>query len=137
MFQNHPILEKFCHHLKYIKSHFSLCNKQIVFDRTKETYCISKKKSRKAEIWHIRFFIYQNPCLGMAKSLSRAVTKYCVEVCWAVTKYQVEVGLSVTKYWVGVSWAVTKHQIGVGWAVTKYRVGIGWAVTKHQVGVGW
>ena len=92
------------------------------------------KKSRKAEIWQLRFFIYQNPCLGMAKSLSQAVTKYCVEVCWAVTKsqvgvgwpvtkYQVEVGLSVTKYWVGVSWAVTKHQIGVGWAVTKYQVG--------------
>ena len=47
------------------------------------------QKSRKAEICHIRFFIYQNPCLGMAKSLSWAVTKYCVEVGWAVTKYQV------------------------------------------------
>ena len=47
------------------------------------------KKSRKAEICHIRFFIYQNPCLGMVKSLSWAVTKYRVEVGWAVTKYQV------------------------------------------------
>ena len=47
------------------------------------------EKSRKAEICHIRFFIYQNPCLGLAKSLSWAVTKYCVEVGWAVTKYQV------------------------------------------------
>ena len=56
------------------------------------------KKSRNAEIRQIRFFIYQNPFLVMAKSLSRVVTKYCVEVCWAVTKYQVEVGLSVTKY---------------------------------------
>ena len=50
---------------------------------------ILRKKSRKAEICHIRFFIYQNPCLGMAKSLSWAVTKYRVEVGWAVTKYQV------------------------------------------------
>ena len=75
---------------------------------------------------NIHFFIHQNPCLGMAKSLSWAVTKYCVEVCWAVTKYQV-----------GVGWPVTKYGIGVGWAITKYRVGIGWAVTKHQVGVGW
>ena len=50
------------------------------------------KKSRKVEICHIRFFIYQNPCLGMVKSLSWAVTKYCVEVGWPVTKYQVEVG---------------------------------------------
>ena len=47
------------------------------------------KKSRKAEICHIRFFINQNPCLGMAKSLSWAVTKNRVEVRWAVTKYQV------------------------------------------------
>ena len=54
--------------------------------------CVAKhstKKSRKAEICHIRFFIYQNPCLGMAKSLSWAVTKYRVEVGWALTKYQV------------------------------------------------
>ena len=50
---------------------------------------ISFEKSRKAEICHIRFFIYQNPCLGMAKSLSWAVAKYRVEVGWAVTKYQV------------------------------------------------
>ena len=40
MFQNLPILEKFCHHSESIKSNFSLCNKQIVFDRTKYTYCI-------------------------------------------------------------------------------------------------
>ena len=33
------------------------------------------EKSSKAEICHIRFFIYQNPCL--------------CEVGWAVTKYQV------------------------------------------------
>ena len=79
------------------------------------TSCTRRKKSRKAEICHIHFFIYQNPCLGMAKSLSWAVTKYRVEVCWAVTKYQ----------------AVTKYGIGVGWAVTKYRVGIDWAVTKY------
>ena len=47
------------------------------------------KKSRKAEICHIRFFIYQNPCLGMVKSLSWAVKKYRVEVGSAVTTYQV------------------------------------------------
>ena len=40
---------------------------------------IIKEKSRKAEICHIRFFIYQNPYL----------TKYCVEVGWTVKKYQV------------------------------------------------
>ena len=68
-----------------------------------------KEKSRKAEICHTHFFIYQNPCLGMAKSLSRAVTKYRVEVCWAVTKYQV-----------GVGWPVTKYQVEVGLSVTKY-----------------
>ena len=45
------------------------------------------KKSRKAEICPIRFFIYQNPCLGVANFLSWAVTKYCVGVGWAVTKY--------------------------------------------------
>ena len=56
------------------------------------------EKSRKAEICHIRFFIYQNPCVGMAKSLSWAVTKYCVGVGWAVTKYRVAVGWAVTKY---------------------------------------
>ena len=67
------------------------------------------KKSRKAEICHIRFFIYQNPCLGLAKSLSWAVTKYCV----------------------GVGWAVTKYRVGDGWAVTKYRVTVGWAVTEY------
>ena len=71
-------------------------------------YC-DMKKSRKAEICHIRFFIYQNTCLGIAKSLSWAVTKNCVEVGWAVTKYQV-----------GVGWPVTKYQVEVGWAVTKY-----------------
>ena len=60
------------------------------------------KKSRKAEICYIRFFFYQNPCLGLAKSLSWAVTKYRVEVCWAVTKYQVGVGWPVTKYQVEV-----------------------------------
>ena len=53
--------------------------------------------------------IPQNPCLGMAKSLSWAVTKYCVEDIWAVTKYQV-----------GVGWPVTKYQVEVGLSVTKY-----------------
>ena len=47
----------------------------------------NKKKSRKAEICHIRFFIYQNPCLGMVKSLSWAVTKYQVgSMCGVVSK---------------------------------------------------
>ena len=73
---------------------------------SKET---NQKKSHKAEICHIRFFIDQNPCLGMAKALSWAVTKYRVEVCWAVTKYQV-----------GVGWPVTKYQVEVGLSVTKY-----------------
>ena len=36
---------------------------------------------------------YQNPCLGMVKSLSWAVTKYRVEVGGAVTKYQVGSGV--------------------------------------------
>ena len=58
----------------------------------------------------------------MAKSLSRAVAKYRVEVCWTVTKYQV-----------GVGWPVTKYQVEVGWSVTKYQVGVSWAVTKYQV----
>ena len=35
------------------------------------------------------FFIYPNPCLGMEKSFSWAVTKCRVEVGWVVTKYQV------------------------------------------------
>ena len=47
--------------------------------------------------------------LGVAKSLS-----------WAVTKYRV-----------GVGWAVTKHQVVFGWAVIKYLVGVGWVVTKY------
>ena len=58
-------------------------------DHLDPMYQTLNKKSRKAEICHIRFFIYQNPCLGMAKSLSWAVTKYCVEVGWDVTKYKV------------------------------------------------
>ena len=97
---------------------------------------IKTEKSRKAEICHIHFFIHQNPCLGMAKSLYWAVTKYCYEICWAVTKYQVGVGWPVTKYGIGVGWAVTKYRVGIDWAVTKHQVGVGWAVTKYQVGVG-
>ena len=57
---------------------------------------------------------------GVAKSLSCAVTKYCVGVGWAVTKYGV-----------GVDWAVTKYQVKVGWAVTKYHIEVGWVVTKY------
>ena len=98
---------------------------------------ILKKKSLKAEICPIRFFVYQNPCLGVAKSLSWAVTKYHVGVGWAVTKYWVEVGWAVKKYQVEVGWTVTKYPVGVGWAVTKYWVGVVWAVTKYWVGVGW
>ena len=62
------------------------------------------QKSHKAEICHIRSFIYQNPYL----------TKYCVGIGWAVTKYLV-----------GVGWAVTKYPVGIGWVVTKYQVGVG------------
>ena len=40
MFQNLHILEKFCQHSESIKSNFILCNKKIVFKRTKETYCM-------------------------------------------------------------------------------------------------
>ena len=50
---------------------------------------LTNKPKNPAKRRYVTFFIYQNPCLGMVKSLSWAVIKYRIEVGWAVTKYQV------------------------------------------------
>merc|ERR1712055_1008394 len=73
---------------------------------------IKKNPAKRRYVTSVSLFIHIL-VWGMAKSLSWAVTKYCV----------------------GVGWAMTKYKVGVGWAVTKYRVGIGLAVTKYRVGL--